>query len=227
MVIFMIQKVSAIIVAAGDGTRMGGVSKPLILLNGVTVFEHVLQKFVRSKYINEIVVACKNPSELDEIADKYQSIMPVKLVIGGATRSESVFNAFSETAKDTRVIAIHDCARPLILTETINEVIDAAFESGAATASTPVTDTIKYIDEDKIKTPKRTFLKAVQTPQVFSKDVYTVALALAKKNNYTSTDDTTLVEKAGFKVTYVDCPATNIKLTTRSDIIIATALLGG
>ncbi|HBL83576.1 MAG: 2-C-methyl-D-erythritol 4-phosphate cytidylyltransferase [Clostridiales bacterium GWF2_38_85] len=223
----MIQKVSAIIVAAGDGTRMGGVSKPLILLNGITVFEHVLQKFIRSKYIDEIVVACKDTAELESIAAKYRESMPITLVQGGATRNESVNKAFCATDKDTRIIVIHDCARPLVLTETINEIIEAAFRSGAATASTPVTDTIKYIDEDKVKTPKRSALKAVQTPQVFNKDVYSVALALAKKNNYIATDDTTLVEKAGFKVTYVDCPVTNIKLTTPSDVVIANTLIGG
>lgn len=218
--------VSAIITAAGDGTRMGGVSKPLIMLGGRTVLEYVLDAFSASEYINEIVIACRDSAQIEPYADKYRSQLPVRLVAGGAVRGESVFNAVSAADPSSKAYAIHDCARPLIRMEFIDTVIEAAFETGAATASSPVTDTIKYISDDgTVKTPKRSALYAVQTPQVFLRDVYLVSAALAKKNRYTATDDTALAEKAGFKVKYVSCDEPNLKLTTPQDIIIAEALL--
>lgn len=219
------KKVAAIITAAGDGIRMGGVSKPLIKIGDKTAFELVLDAFCHSEYIGEVIVACKDETPLVPLAAQYP--LPVRFVQGGKTRSESVFAAISATSKEMTLFAIHDCARPLIQTAVIDRLINAAIENGAACASTAVSDTIKFKAKDgTVKTPNRDSLIAVQTPQVFMRDMYIVAMALAKKNRYTATDDTSLVEKAGFKVTYVDCPEPNIKLTLPQDIEIANILIG-
>lgn len=218
------RKVAAIITAAGDGTRMGGLSKPLILIGDKTAFELVLDAFCGSEYIGEIIVACKDETPLVPLAAGYP--LPIKFVRGGKTRGESVFAAVGAVSKEMGVYAIHDCARPLIQTAVIDRLIEAAIEVGASCASSAVSDTIKYKAKDGIiKTPNRDSLFAVQTPQVFLRDTYIVAMALAKKNRYTATDDTSLVEKAGFKVSYIDCPEPNIKLTQPQDIEIANILI--
>lgn len=218
------KKVAAIITAAGDGTRMGGISKSLIKIGDKTAFELVLDAFCGSEYIGEIIVACKDETPLIPLASQYP--LPVRFVHGGKTRSESVFAAVNAVSKDMTLYAIHDCARPLIQTMVIDRLIDAAIQSGASCASTFVSDTIKFISKDgTIKTPNRDSLIAVQTPQVFMRDLYIVAMAMAKKNRYTATDDTSLIEKAGFQVKYIDCPEPNIKLTLPQDIDIANSLI--
>lgn len=218
------RKVAAIITAAGDGTRMGGVSKPLILIGDKTAFELVLDAFCGSEYIGEIIVACKDEAALIPFTAQYP--VPIKFVQGGKTRSDSVFNAVGAVSKEMTLYAIHDCARPLIQTAVIDRLIEAAIENGASCASSALTDTIKFKAKDGvIKTPNRDSLFTVQTPQVFLRDIYLVAMAMAKKNRYTTTDDTSLVEKAGFKVNYIDCPEPNIKLTQPQDIEIANILI--
>ena len=143
---------------------------------------------------------------------------------GGKTRTESVMNGVLY-AGNTDIVCIHDCARPFITAENIDDVVNAVYETGASCACKAVTDTIKYTDEKGTVqyTPKRDRLIAVQTPQVFRKDIYLVAAAMGKKNKLTATDDTTLAEAAGFKVKYVNIGDNNDKLTTAEDIKRAKA----
>lgn len=217
--------VSGIIVAAGSGTRMGTIAKPLIKLGKKTVFEYVLEAFLAS-VVDEIIIVCNDTAS-------YQPFIPLKkqktirFAEGGKTRSLSVYNGVSKVTRTDGLICIHDCARPFVTPEMIDNVVRNASESGAATASCSVTDTIKYVNNDTktIYTPERKYLVSVQTPQVFIKNIYTVSYALAQSKGLTATDETTMVEHAGFQVTYVETPKTNIKLTTLEDIKIAKAIL--
>lgn len=217
--------VSGIIVAAGSGIRMGTVAKPLIKLGKKTVFEYVLEAFLASS-VDEIVIVCSDKSLfLPLIPANIQK--PIKFAEGGKTRALSVYNGVSEANKGEGLVCIHDCARPFITSEIINNVIDAAAVSGAATASNPVTDTIKYVNTEakNIYTPERKYLFSIQTPQVFIKNIYTISFALAQKQGLKATDETSMAEKAGFTVTYVETPKTNIKLTNPDDIKTAKAIL--
>ena len=218
--------VSAVIVAAGSGTRMGGISKPELTISGKTLFSYVLDAFLRSD-VDEIVVVCgTNRPRLEALAPKNAG-KPIRFCSGGATRTESVFKGVEAADKRSRILCVHDCARPFVTPEIIHEVIAAAIENGAATACTPVTDTVKYVDPEHsvIYTPNRNCLLALQTPQVFRRDQYLVAYALANKKGSAFTDETAMLENAGAKVTYVPCPASNMKLTTKEDLLLARALV--
>ena len=218
-----IRRVSAIIVAAGTGQRMGGVEKPLIKLGKGTVFSMVLDAFEKSETVTDIVVVCRDSTRLAPIAEKHKK-KKIIFAPGGKTRTESVLNGVLMVG-DTDIVCIHDCARPFITAENIDDVVNAVYETGASCACKAMTDTVKYTDENGSVqyTPKRDRLIAVQTPQVFRRDIYLVASAMGKKNKISATDDTTLAESAGFKVKYVNIGDNNDKLTTAEDIKRAKA----
>lgn len=217
--------VSGIIVAAGSGTRMGTVAKPFIKLGKQTVFEYVIKAFSDSD-VNEIIIVCTDKTPfLPLIPSDIKK--PVSFAEGGKTRALSVYNGVSKSNNGNGLVCIHDCARPFVTPEIINNVINAAAKNGAATASHPITDTIKYVNTDAktCYTPERKYLVSVQTPQVFYKNIYTVSFALAQKQKKSATDETSMAENAGYKVTYVQTPKSNIKLTTPEDIKTAKAIL--
>lgn len=219
-------KVCAVIVAAGSGTRMGGVSKPEIKLDGITLFERVLEAFCASNVCEIVVVAGENRARLECLAAKYKK-KPIRFCAGGKTRTESVFHGVCEASRECTLLCVHDCARPFVTPEIIGEVIDGAAKTGAATACSPVTDTVKYVDTEHqaIYTPAREHLLAIQTPQVFRRDHYEVAYAMACKSGKIFTDETAMLEAAGAKVEYVKTDPRNIKLTTKEDIVLARAIL--
>ncbi len=213
--------VTAIIAGAGNGTRMGGVNKAFIKIGEKTGFRMVMEAFSSCSVVDEIVVVCRDTAPYEEeLAEMGLSVTFAK---GGQTRTRSVMNGVAAASKKSEFFCIHDCARPLVTPEIIEAVVKAAFEKGAACACTPVTDTIKYVDRETgtTYTPERKHLLALQTPQVFARDVYTVSAAMAVKDGLAATDDTTLAEHAGFKVEYVETDKTNIKLTSVEDVYVA------
>ena len=222
--------VTAIVVAAGNSSRMGlQMSKQFIPLLGEPAIKYTLSAFQRSYLIDSIVVVCR-PQDiiaLRSIISKNEITKVRDVVYGGATRGESVLNGIKASAEETTHFAIHDGARPLIELEDIEKVVKASFEAGAATLGTYVTDTIKIVDEEGYiaSTPVRSKLRAVQTPQVFSKDIYLDAVEIAKENNLDFTDDCQLIENAKGRVKVIIGSETNIKLTTQNDITIAENIL--
>ncbi len=219
------KKTAAIIAAAGSGTRMGGVSKPNIKILGKTLFEYVLDAFDASD-VDEIVVVCSedNKDSLVELAKDYKT--PIKFTLGGKTRAESVFKGISLASDDIDVVCVHDCARPFITKEIIEETIMASTETGASCVCSPVTDTVKYVDPEtnNISTPKRENLFAVQTPQCFKKQLYFDAVK-SVESIHTFTDETSLLESINIKVNYVKTNKTNMKLTSPDDVPIAEFLI--
>ncbi len=214
--------ITAVIVGAGNGTRMGGVNKALIKIGDKTAFRMVLDAFGEAESISEIVVVCRDAAEMEKASEGF-SAKPLRFTLGGKTRTQSVFNGVGAASRKCAFYCIHDCARPLVTAEIIDTVTAAAIKTGAATACTPVTDTIKYVDTEKgtVYTPTRANLLALQTPQVFEAKLYTLAAALAKKDGFMATDDTAIVEHAGFKVEYVQTDKSNLKLTCTEDVLIA------
>ena len=150
-----------------------------------------------------------------------------KLVLGGACRAESVRCGMNAAAENAQYFAIHDGARPLITPAEIESVTAAAFETGAATLGTAVTDTIKLVNDENVieSTPVRTQLRAVQTPQVFERDLYSFAMENAGDDLSNFTDDCSLIEGMGGEVAVVEGSRENIKLTTPIDIVIAESIL--
>lgn len=222
--------VSAIIVAAGSSTRMGtGDSKQFIPLLGKPSILYTLKAFQDSEPVDEIIVVCREQDSLriKELAGQNGITKLANLVNGGDSRAQSVKNGISAVSPYSKYLAIHDGARPLISKEEINTVIEKALETGAATLGTPVTDTVKIVNEDNIivGTPARPTLRAVQTPQVFNREMYEFALDKAGDELDKFTDDCSLIENMGVQIEIVGGSAENIKLTTPIDIIIAEAIL--
>lgn len=220
-------RVSAVIVAAGSGTRMGGISKPEIRLDGITLFERVLHAFTAS-LVQEIVVVCgENRARLEALAAACPCDKPVRFCTGGKTRAESVFLGVSAADVNSSLLCVHDCARPFVTPELIDQIIRAAAENGAASACAPVTDTIKYVDSEHhiLYTPKRQYLLAMQTPQAFPRKTYLAAYAHGLQTQATFTDESALLEAAGHSVAHVPASSRNIKLTTREDLLLARAIL--
>lgn len=219
---------SAIIAASGNSTRMGlDKSKQLVLLNGKTTIEHTLSAFENCDVIDEIVVVCRD-CDKDEISAIAKSFSKLKaVVVGGDTRDKSVKNGVNATSDCAQFFAIHDGARPLVTDDQIKAVVSRAYVTKAATLSTPVTDTIKVVNSDNVivSTPDRATLCAVQTPQVFEKNLYLKAIDNAVKNNLSVTDDCSMVEALGERVEVVTGNVENIKLTTQTDLVFAKAIL--
>lgn len=222
--------VSAVIVAAGNSTRMGlNKSKQFIKLNGETVISRTLKAFEKSEIIDSVVVVCRDvdKAEIEKIiADKsYKKVIAV--TEGGAERYDSVRNGIMKCSEKTTHFAIHDGARPLVKDEDITAVVNEALKFGAAALGTLVNDTIKVVNDNGeiLSTPVRSTLRAVQTPQVFEKTLYLKALENAFNNNEPVTDDCKLIENLGEKVKIVIGSETNIKLTTQNDIKLAQTLI--
>ena len=159
-------KISAVIVAAGSGTRMkAGKNKVFLELLGKTILEHTVSVFQNMAMIDEIIVVTNEIEEATRVLSEYSKIKAI--VAGGAVRGESVYNGLSKTSGD--FVAIHDGARALILEEDIENVLKSAIEFGAAALGVKCKDTLKMADENGFikETLDREFLYNIQTPQVF------------------------------------------------------------
>ncbi len=215
-------KSCAVIAAAGSGTRMGGVSKPNIVLLGKTLFEYVLGAFNASS-VDEIVVVCSEDNEFSLSALAEDNEKPIKFVRGGSTRAESVFNGIS--ASDAEIFCVHDCARPFVTPSIIDLSIDVADHFGASCVASPITDTVKmYRDTGEIITLDRSKMFAVQTPQCFKKALYLSARGNAE-NAELFTDETSLLESNGVSVEYIMNHDVNLKLTSKGDVPLAEAIM--
>ena len=218
------QKVSAIIVAAGESRRMNGIDKVLAPLGGRPVISYVLNAFDGCKSIDQIIVVVNEKSleACQQLITKEGLSKPIDVCVGGKRRQDSVAAGLKQL-KDCDWVVIHDGARPLVTEELIEQGLEAAQETGAAVAAVPVTDTIKVAGEDRIvrETPPRQDLWAVQTPQVFRFDIISKAYQKAKGE---VTDDASLVEQTGFQVKLYMGSYGNIKITTPQDLLIAEAL---
>ena len=218
-------KSCAVIAAAGSGSRMGGVSKPNIVIAEKTLFEYVLGAFGAS-CVGELVVVCSedNETSLRTLASGFEK--PICFVRGGKTRAESVFLGVCASSKDASIICTHDCARPFISPETINKAVNTAIEKGASCVCAPVTDTVKIKNADgTVSTPDRSRLFAVQTPQCFKKELYLSAKALSGEAYLSFTDETSLLEAGGYAVEYIINSENNMKLTSKSDVPLAEAIM--
>ncbi len=221
---------SAVIVAGGSGTRVGGeIPKQHLLVNGREVVAHSMLAFEKSELVNEIIIVCRENEAgvYQNYKEKYNISKLNSIVTGGETRSESALRGFEAISEKSKYVAIHDAARCLITCEDINEVIRAAYKYRCATAATKCTDTVKLANGDGFieKTLDRDKLYLASTPQVFKRDVYMSAAYSAKKDKAVVTDDNALAERLGFKVKLVECSSAKIKITHPDDLVLAEAII--
>ena len=213
------------IVAAGNGTRMGtDKSKLLLEIGSKTVIERTVETFENMAEIDEIIVVCR---ECD--FEEFSRLLPgenISFVFGGATRQQSVKNAV-DTIEECDYIIVHDGARPLVLADTVIRTLDKAQMNQAAAVGVYVKDTVKLVDDDLniAGTPNRKYLVSIQTPQIFDFKLYKNALDAAVSQGRDYTDDCQLVENIGSKVSVVIGEYDNIKITTKSDIPLAESYL--
>lgn len=218
--------VSAIIVAAGNGTRMKmPARKQLVEINDVPVIAHTLKAFENTDIIDEIIIVTKEEDILImwDIAKEFNISKVTEIVKGGETRTDSVKNGLLCAKGD--YVAIHDGVRPCIKPEHIKKTVEKAVETGASALGCPVTDTLKKVDENGIitATVDRKYLWAIQTPQVFQKQL--ILKAYNQGNCQNATDDCMLLESIGVKVSMVEGDRSNIKVTMAEDIELVSSIL--
>lgn len=221
---------SAIIVAAGRGTRMGpDVDKLFLPVGGRPVVAHTWLRFDRVGEFDEIVVVVRAGMEaaFKELAEGLPLKRTWRLVAGGAERQDSVWNGLAALGPGTDVVAIQDGARPCTAQAVIRDTVAAARKTGAAVAAQRVTDTIKE-SEDGAEIAKhldRGRLWSVQTPQAFQVEVIRKALEAVRAKGLRVTDDTAACELIGQRVKLVECASPNPKVTVASDLQYIEVLL--
>lgn len=223
------EKITAIVLAGGNGTRMGGsCKKQYILLNNKPVLYYSLKVFQESPVDDIVLVTNEEEYCRDEILKKYNLNKVSKIVPGGAERCDSVYAGLL-AANDCRYVLIHDGARPFVTQDMIQTSIDAVKIYHACVIGMPVKDTIKIADEDVFakKTPKRESLWQIQTPQTFSFDLIVNAYnKIMKEKPKGITDDAMVVEYGNSaKVKLLPGSYKNIKITTPEDLAVAEAFL--
>ena len=225
---------TAIIVAAGEGRRLGArTSKVYLPIGGRALLLRTLDQFFRAKRVSNLVVViaqedfgrCESLLRNDPHAGKHFWALQT----GGSSRQKSVARGLEKVSSDCEVVVIHDGARPFVSPELIDRAIEEASTRKAVVVGVPVRDTIKVISEDRqiLSTPARNCLWEIQTPQAFERCLIFAAHEAAKRNERDATDDATLVERLGKPVYLIDGERTNIKITLPEDLLFAEALVAG
>lgn len=224
-------KWAAVIVAAGRGTRLGA-PKQFIELAGLPMVGWSLRTLAAMDEIADLVVATE-PESLDPMRELFVHVAwerKPRVVRGGATRQESVYNALRVVDDSCEAVMVHDGARPLV---TAGDVRAGMREVGVGRASllaAPVIDTIKAVDPDSMQvriTPDRRTLWAAQTPQFARLTELRAAHERARADGYEATDDAALLERDGIAVIVVPSTTENFKITRAADVERARAILSG
>jgi 2-C-methyl-D-erythritol 4-phosphate cytidylyltransferase len=221
---------TAIVAAAGQGTRMGGrLAKQFLELDGVPIIIHTLRRFEQSKEIDQIVVVVpgEDAAGFLTLADRYSLTKLSRVVQGGPTRAQSVWRGLQSLRPATaQIVAVHDGVRPFVTPDEIDLVVRTATMTGAAVLAAPVTDTIKQVSDGQvIATFERTSLRRALTPQCFRYEVIRRAFEQAESLDAAVTDESYLVERLGLPVAVVEGSPHNIKITSPEDLAIGEYLL--
>ena len=223
----MKRRVTALIAAAGQGTRLGAaVPKAFVPLRGRSLLERSVTAMETSQIVDEIVVVVS--PEMEELAQAALQGKRVRFVHGGAERADSIWEGLKTIADDDAVVLIHDAARALTPPGMIARVARAVLDGNQAVVPVmPVADTIKVVDGERVTaTPDRASLRAVQTPQAFRLPALRQANLdyWAEQPEFTATDDASLMEWHGERVATVPGDTLAFKITTPIDLTLAHAL---
>ena len=218
--------VTAIIAAAGAGTRVGGeVPKQLLDLGGQSMLARSVAAFDRHPAVSALIVVLPGALAASGATLVGETKRAVTIVAGGARRQDSVANAFDAVSAETEIVLVHDAARPFVSAEVISRAIEAARTHGAAIAALAATDTVKRVEAGHgaggdaviVETLPREQIFLAQTPQAFRRDVLRDAIALGRSGQE-ATDEAALAERAGHPVRIVAGDPANVKITTASDL---------
>ena len=225
-------KTSAIIAAAGSGTRFNSNNKKQFeLLSGKPVLYYSLNTLQNCKIIDEIVLVV-NDDDIEwgkeNIVKKYSITKVSKIIPGGKERQLSVKKGFDSLSSDTDLVFIHDAARPFITSDLIDKVVNNAKNNGSAILAIKAKDTLKLCEENNLeveKTLPRNSVWHAQTPQVFKYEILENGYSKIDITECELTDESQLAEISGCKVNIVEGSELNIKITTREDLKLAESII--
>ena len=222
-------KVSAIILAAGSCSRFGE-KKQFKKLNGKPIWAYSLNAFIKSKCVDDLILVIPNESletfKQSQVFTSLNKKNNIKLVPGGESRKDSVFNGLKAVKKANDIVCIHDAARPFIKTSYIKHTIEACSELDGAIIAIPAVDTVKKADNQLIKnTFDRASLWMAQTPQTFKKEK--LLYAIKNFSHLNITDESMLMEEANFKIKLIEGDYSNFKITNEIDWELAKVIVGG
>jgi 2-C-methyl-D-erythritol 4-phosphate cytidylyltransferase len=228
----MPMRVNAIIVAAGEGRRIGGeIPKPFLPIGGRPMILHTLNRFAESQTVRRVILvtAKKELSRCRELIQSDPTLRRLESVLqtGGLRRQDSVSQGLERLDEDCDVVVIHDGARPFVSPHLIDRCVEVASREGAVVAGIPVRSTIKIVSAKREvqETPPRSSLWEIQTPQAFRGEIIREAYRRAAEEGIEATDDAMLVERLGKKVKVIEGAPTNVKITLPEDLLWAEALL--
>ena len=213
--------------AAGIGRRMGSaMPKQYLPLLGRPVLLHTIAAFDAVEECAEIILAVEEEEVAREMLGDLPTRAPLRLVRGGARRQDSVENAVAAVEDDNMIVLVHDAARPCITAAQIRAVAAAAREHGAALLALPARDTMKEVHAGVVRaTLDRSVIWQAQTPQAARAGLLRIAFAEAARRGIEATDDVSLLEAIDVPVHVVEGSATNLKITTPEDMVMAEAIL--
>jgi 2-C-methyl-D-erythritol 4-phosphate cytidylyltransferase len=218
----------ALIAAAGIGKRMGDQGKQYLLLKGKPMLAYTLLAFQNCSAIQRIIIVA-NKEDLNRCQDlvsQYEISKVFRIVEGGKERQDSVYNGLQVLPEGTKVIAVHDGARPLIFPDLIESSLSRLKGWDGVVVGVPTKDTLKLVKGEKvIETLNRQGVWQIQSPQVFFVDLLIKAYQEAHKEGFYGTDDAVLMERMGYKIRIIMGSYENIKITTPEDVVVAEAIL--
>src|SRR6202043_840062 len=220
---------TAIIVGAGSSQRMG-FDKLFETIAGKPVLAHSIAAFENAKSVSQIIVVAREDrhGEIEKLVRDQNWKKVGSIVTGGEHRQDSVRAGLEQLSEDARHVAVHDAARPLVTAEQIERVYQACREQGAAALADPITDTLKRADVDLVvsESVDRHQLFAMQTPQIFVRELLIEAYESVAAKNILVTDEVSAVEYLGRKVVLVPNDDFNFKITYLRDLLLAEFILG-
>ena len=219
-------RTAVILLAAGSGARMQGAvaDKVLVPLAGRPVFSYSAAAFMQSAVADLYVIVYRDQRQMLDLSALAPT--PSVLVHGGRERQESVCNALAALPADIEHVFIHDCARPLVRPEQLVALHKIVRREQAVVLAHRVTDTIKeHRDDARLRTLDRSRLWAMETPQVFSRELIVRAYARVTTRRQPITDDAQAVEQLGHPIALLENASPNPKITTPADLAYLEFLL--
>jgi 2-C-methyl-D-erythritol 4-phosphate cytidylyltransferase len=203
--------------------------KQFLQLEGVPILLHTIRKFAQCGAVTEILVALRKDDMawVQDLLDQEKLGKPVRLVLGGESRQQSVDNALGQLDEDTALVAVHDAVRPFVDLDAVEKVIQEAAVCGAAILGIVPVDTVKRVHLNRIETTiPRERLVMAQTPQVFKLAIIREAFARAAADEFVGTDESSLVERLdSVNIHVVPGSDRNIKITKPTDLYLAKLFL--
>ncbi len=221
----MSHKIFAVIVAGGQGTRMGSaMPKQFLDLDGRPVLYHTIHSFIKALPDVQIILVLPihQISYAQMILQQFPERIDITIVAGGETRFHSVRNGLQDIPADA-IVLVHDGVRPLASTALIRRCCEQAIEKGSAIPAIPATDSMRIVKNGGSEPVDRNLLRIIQTPQTFQASILLPAMEQPYQESFT--DEATVVEASGQQVHLIDGEKENLKITTPEDLLIAEALI--